>query len=60
MARIRIVGYINTSELDEEELDEVNPTGLTETGYVNLITGEGGDPLSVADLHNVEVTYLRD
>lgn len=60
MARIKIVGYIHTTDLAEEELDENNPTGLTEQGYMNLINGEDGTPLSVADLGNVEVTYLRD
>jgi hypothetical protein len=60
MARIKITGYINTSELDESEVLEMHPTGLTESGYTNLISGENGDPLSVADLHDVEVTYLRD
>jgi hypothetical protein len=59
MTRLKITGYIDTNELEEGEVDEMSPTGLSEEGYMNLVNGENGQPLSLADMHDVSIRVER-
>jgi hypothetical protein len=54
--RIRVTGYF-TPEPDEE--DPSSPTGVTEEAYDRLFNGDGGPPLSVIDLEELDIKAVR-
>lgn len=54
MSRIKITGYVDSEDLTPEYVDLNHPTGLSEEGYLNLVGGEDGAPLTLVDLDDVE------
>lgn len=50
--RVKITGYVN---VEDNEFDAGDPTGLTEDAYMDLISDENGTGLKVVDLLDVEV-----
>lgn len=56
--RIKITGYLETDDLDSDQLDLSDSTGLSAEGYDNLITGEDGAPLQITGLNDVEVELV--
>lgn len=60
MARIKITGYVDTDDLNPEDVDLEHEMGLSSEGYDNLVTGENGRPLSLTALEDVEVTLESD
>lgn len=40
MPRIRIVGYLHTEDLDDDQVDLSHPTGLVEEAFTAYATGE--------------------
>ncbi len=60
MARLKVVGYIESADLDPEHVDLSDDSGLSEQGYLDLIVGESGMALSLMDLDDVEVTKDDD
>lgn len=55
MPRIKVTGYIHTEDLDPEDVDLDDTSGLSSDGFDNLVTGENGRPLSLADLEDIEL-----
>ena len=56
MARIKITGYVNVGDLEPEEIDLSNDTGLSEDGYDGIVI-EGS--LAIPDMHDVTVTLEK-
>lgn len=55
--RIKVVGYINVSDLDPEQVDLTHSSGLSEIGHQQLLSDAGtGRALSIADLEDVETS----
>jgi hypothetical protein len=52
--RIKITGYIDTDDLDADQVDEGHSTGLSDEGYQSLIFDADGKGLRVADLSDVD------
>ena len=46
--RIKVTGYLETDDLDPEEVDETHETGLSEEGYLRY--SSGAYPLRLDDL----------
>lgn len=45
MARIKVVGYLDWEDIEEEHKDETDPTGLSEAGFLHY-----NDSLGLEDL----------
>lgn len=54
MARIKFTGYLDTDDLEPEQVDLGHKTGLSEQGYLDLVQGEGGAALSLSALDDVD------
>lgn len=39
--RIKITGYLDTNDLDPEDLDLNHPSGLSDAAYASLAAGQG-------------------
>lgn len=50
--RIKITGYY---DLDDDQTDAADRTGMTSAAYDDLITGESGQSLTLMDLEDVDV-----
>jgi hypothetical protein len=55
--RIKIMGYIEVEELDDEYLDLEDPTGLSKEGYDQIVRDVDGN-WSIDDLVDVEVELV--
>jgi len=55
MARIKITGYVDVSDLEPEEIDLSNDTGLSEDGYAGVFEGS----ITIQDMHDVTVTLEK-
>lgn len=40
MPRIKVIGYLNTEDLDDDQVDLSHETGLTEEAFIAYATGE--------------------
>lgn len=50
--RIKFTGYMNLIDLDPEDIDMDDPTGLSESGY-NKLTGHGDTVPKLSDLEDL-------
>jgi hypothetical protein len=41
MARIKITGYLDTLNLEPQQVDEADPTGLSSDGYLEICNDLG-------------------
>lgn len=57
MGWLKVTGYIDTYDLASEDLDPTGDTGLSASGYEDLVAGRS---LTFASLHGVEVTKEDD
>jgi hypothetical protein len=55
--RIKITGYLDTEEMDSEDVDLGHPTGLSTKGYDDVTSMEG--TLRVSELEDIEVRLER-
>lgn len=53
--RIRVVGYMDTEKLDDDQVDLFHATGVTEEAFIAWATGE-----RLFQLYNVEMELERD
>lgn len=52
MARLRVTGYINTDDLEQEEVDLDHFTGLTTEGFERLHGELNLDDLRISVVHD--------
>jgi len=54
MARIKITGYIDTDELEQDEVDTSHEMGLSVEGYEAAVGIDGGGGWSFTRMNDVE------
>lgn len=59
MARIKVTGYIDSEDLDPEDVDLSDPTGFSEEGHLKHVVGEDGRALALTDLEDVDTEVVE-
>jgi hypothetical protein len=58
MSRIKVTGYLNTEDMEPEDLDPDHSSGLSESGY-DKVTTYGQVTYQIADLEDIELEVER-